>query len=229
LLREKNIYDITPFTHLDYPEHLACIVWFCGCPLRCGYCYNKDIVFSKEGRYTYDDFFIFLSKRQGLLDGVVLSGGEASRVGLEEFCKKIKDMGFKIKLDTSGVFYENIKKLVELNLVDFIALDYKAPKRSFVKVTNSSLEKYNNFEKTLIYLIEQDMDFEVRTTVHRDLLDENDINLIIEDLYNKGYKSVYYLQNFFETENIAGIKSSKTVFDKEKLITDKIKIKYRNF
>ena len=75
LFNTKVIYDITKFTHLDYPEHLACIVWFSGCNMRCNYCYNKDIVFAKNGVYSYSDVLEFLKRRINLLDSVVLSGG----------------------------------------------------------------------------------------------------------------------------------------------------------
>jgi len=215
----KVIYDITKFTHLDYPNHLSCIVWFCGCNMRCDYCYNKDIVFAKRGTYSYNDVLDFLKTRVGLLDAVVLSGGEVTSHNLVEFCKEIKKLGFLIKLDTNGINYDSIRELVESNLLDYIALDYKAPKNKFFRITKSN--NYNQFSATLDFLIQNGIKFEVRTTLHFDLLNEDDINTITKDLKTRGYKNKYYIQQFLDTgTNIGNLQKPSNNFDKEKLIND---------
>ena len=231
-LNKKVVYDLTAFSHLDYPDHLSCIIWIAGCPLRCQYCYNKDIVFAKRGKYSFNDILDFLDNRVGLLDGVVLSGGEATSVDLVPFCKQVKQKGFKIKLDTSGVNFKQVRRLVELDLVDYIALDYKAPKYKFKAITGSSISKFEIFEDTLKYLIKANFNFEVRTTIHTDLLDENDINFIIDDLKNKNYQSIYYLQNYLNTDTtIENIKEQNSLINLNKISNknDKITIKYRNY
>jgi len=216
LSNTKNIYDITRFTHLDYPNHLACIIWFNKCNMRCDYCYNSDIVFAQEGRYSFADVLEFLKSRVSLLDGVVLSGGEATMHNLVPFCKEIKKYGFSIKLDTNGLGVQTIKDLIRLNLIDYIALDYKAPACKFKKITRSS--NFDKFSQTLDFLIESDIDFEVRTTVHSELLSEEDINLIIDDLYKRGYKNTYYLQSFLDVDStISKIKNPSTAIVKSKL------------
>ncbi len=215
-LNTKCIYDITKFTHLDYPEHLSCIVWFSGCNMRCDYCYNKTIVFAKDGKYSYSDVLEFLKTRVNLLDAVVLSGGEATLHNLVKFCKAIKKLGFKIKLDTNGTNFSVIKELCELGLLDFIALDYKAPKKKFTQITHSN--RYEEFSKTLDFLIKSDLDYEVRTTLHADLLNESDINDIIYDLKDRAYCKKYYVQIFLDTgTNIANIITSTNSFDKSKI------------
>ena len=225
-LNTKVIYDITKFTHLDYPKYLACIVWFSGCNMRCDYCYNKDIVFAKESKYSFREILNFLKKRVNLLDGVVLSGGEATTHNLIEFCKAIKELGFKIKLDTNGTNFLQIKKLIDLDLIDFIALDYKAPKEKFKQITH--LNRYDNFFKTLDFLIKIDFDFEARTTLHNDLLDENDINLIIDDLKSRGYTKKYYIQMFLDTfTTIANLKAPKNSFKKSQISND-LEVVYRD-
>ncbi len=212
----KVVYDITKFTHLDYPNHLACIVWFSGCNMRCDFCYNKDIVFAKDGEYSYSDVLEFLKTRVGLLDAVVLSGGEATSHELVDFCKQIKELGFLIKLDTNGTNYNSVKELLKLNLLDYVALDYKAPKNKFTQITHSN--KYNEFSSTLNLLIESDINFEARTTLHNDLLNVNDINTIINDLKNRGYNNKYYLQKFLDTgENIGNLKNSSSTFNESEL------------
>ena len=224
-LSANVIYDLTSFTHLDYPNHLACIVWFSGCNMRCDYCYNKDIVFAKDGKHSYRDILDFLKTRVNLLEAVVLSGGEASSYDLVPFCQKIKELGFKIKLDTNGTNFLHVKELLELNLLDFIALDYKAPISKFTQITHSN--KFDEFSKTLDLLLYSNIDFEVRTTLHSDLLDENDINEIIDDLINRNYNKPYYIQGFRDTgENIANLSASKKKFDKSLLYTN-IEIIYR--
>lgn len=112
-LKKLIVSDLTTFTHLDYPDHLACIVWLVGCNMRCDFCYNKDIVFSKNGSLSLQDVLDFLNKRVGLLDAVVLSGGEATTHDLFNFCKEVKSLGFKIKLDTNGLNPNQVKLLIE--------------------------------------------------------------------------------------------------------------------
>jgi len=224
-LNTRAVYDITKFTHVDYPDHLACIVWLSGCNMRCDYCYNKDIVFAKEGSHTFMDVLEFLKTRVCLLEAVVLSGGEATMHDLEEFCFAIKALGYKIKLDTNGTDFAQVKKLIELDLLDFVALDYKAPKEKFTQITHSN--KYEEFSKTLDFLIEKNIDFEARTTLHSDLLNSDDINSIIKDLKQRGYKNNYYIQIFQETEiNIANLKAPTSTFDKS-LLLDELNIIWR--
>ena len=224
-LNAKVIYDLTSFTHLDYPNHLACIVWFSGCNMRCDYCYNKDIVFAKDGKYSYNDILNFLKTRINLLEAVVLSGGEATSHELTLFCQKIKELGFKIKLDTNGTNFNQIKELLDLNLLDYVALDYKAPQSKFTQITHSN--KWSEFSKTLDLLINSNIDFEVRTTLHADLLNESDINKIITDLVQRGYDKPYYLQQFLDTGfNIANLETPKSKFDKS-LLLNNIEIAYR--
>ncbi|HEX5710906.1 MAG TPA: radical SAM protein, partial [Sulfuricurvum sp.] len=99
----KALYDITPFTLLDFPDTPAAIFWFAGCNLRCVYCYNPDIVFG-VARIKEEEALSFLRRRQGLLEGVVLSGGECTTYPhLLVFCRCIKSLGYTIKLDTNGM------------------------------------------------------------------------------------------------------------------------------
>jgi len=216
LLSTKCIYDISSFSHLDYPDHLAAIIWFSGCNMRCDYCYNRDIVFAKDGVYSYDDVLDFLKTRVNLLDAVVLSGGEATSHELVEFCQKIKELGFLIKLDTNGTNYGCVKELIELNLLDYIALDYKAPQNKFMQITHSN--RQSEFSNTLDLLIKSDITFEVRTTLHNDLLNVDDINSIIKDLKSRGYTNKYYIQKFLDTGvNIGNLQNPSSKFDESKL------------
>ena len=227
LLNQKIIFDITKFTTTDFADHLSCIVWFAKCNMRCLYCYNDNIVYAKEGNYTIEELLDFLMGRKGLLDSVVLSGGEATLNNLVFVSEKIKALGYEIKLDTNGLNPNMIKELNEKKLIDFISLDYKAPKYKFEEITHSS--KYELFEESLLYLIQSDLNFEVRTTVHNDLLNSFDINHMIEHLHLVGYSHNYYLQEFLETpSNIGNIKQSENCLDRDKIISDKLNIVYRD-
>lgn len=222
---KKIIYDITPFTTTDYKDHLSCIAWFITCNMRCPYCYNPDIVNCKCGNYSVDDLITFLKKRVGLLDGVVLSGGEATNHNLIPICEEIKKLKFKIKLDTNGSNPKQLEKLLKENLLDFVALDFKAPKEKFKTITKSNL--YDKFIDSLQLLVESKIKYEVRTTLHNDLLNEDDINKMQTILIENNYKENYYIQNFLEVENISNLKASNNIFDIAKL-DNKLNIVWRN-
>lgn len=222
---KKIIYDITRFTTTDYPDHLSCVVWFTSCNMRCIYCYNKNIVDSTQGKYSLEDLYFFLKKRIGLLDSVVLSGGEATSHDLIEVCKEIKKLGFKIKLDTNGTNPKLVKTLLEQKLLDFVALDFKAPKYKFKEITKSN--SYGKFLEVLKTLLDDGINFEVRTTIHPDLLNYEDINEMIEVLVKMGYRNTYYLQNFLDAPNFGNLKKSSTLFEKFKVRKD-LNIIFRN-
>jgi pyruvate formate lyase activating enzyme len=192
----KPIYGITPFTMLDFPQRTACIIWFAGCNMRCGYCHNPEIVRSK-GNYPANHALDFLKKRQGILDGVVFSGGEATlSPALPDLARAARTMGYAIKLDTNGTRPHVIEQLLSENLLDYVALDYKAPQEKWRALTRCG--DFSAFSETLDILCTQThVPFEVRTTVHTDLLDERDTNNIIGDLDRRDYKGTYFVQNVF--------------------------------
>ena len=142
----KPIYSLTPFTLLDYPHKSACILWFAGCNMRCLYCYNPEIVQGK-GRLSFEKILAFLNSRKNLLDAVVFSGGECllHKKSLS-LIEEIKKMGFLVKIDTNGSSPDRMRKLLEKNLVDYVALDFKAPKSKFESITKSDL--FVPFEET---------------------------------------------------------------------------------
>ena len=195
--------------------------------MRCPYCYNTPIVFG-EGKLSLEDALNFLQNRKNRLTGVVLSGGECTLYPhIEDFCNEIKNLSFKIKIDTNGTNPKTLKSLIEKGLVDYIALDYKAPKEKFQEITKN--RNFESFEETLDYLIKNDFPFEARTTVHSDLLNEDDINCIIDDLHKRGYKHTYYLQNYLHVEDTVGeINQQKKLLNTNKL-SDKLKISLREF
>ena len=226
MLNQKIIYNLTKFTTTDYVGHLSCVVWFIKCNFRCLYCYNDDLVYSKEGNYSLDECLEFLKTRVGLLDSVVLSGGEATVHNLVPFCKEIKKLGFKIKLDTNATNAKQIKELIELNLIEYMAIDFKAPKSKFYEITKSN--NYNEYIQTIKYLIDIDFDFEIRTTIHSKLLDIEDINSMIKTLEELKYKNTYYLQNYLQTSSNIGNINQESIVNKENIISSNLNISWRN-
>jgi pyruvate formate lyase activating enzyme len=194
--------------------------------MRCQYCYNDDIVFSKNGNYTLNDILTFLKNRIGMLDAVVLSGGEATLYDLISICEKIKELGFKIKLDTNGTNLTLIKELIKEKLIDYMAIDFKAPKYKYKTITG--VNKYTQVINIIKHLIDINFNFELRTTVNSSLLDEKDINSMISTISNLGYKNIYYLQNFIETQSNIGNISKHRDIDKEKILSKKLSIQWRN-
>ncbi|MGV3705355.1 MAG: anaerobic ribonucleoside-triphosphate reductase activating protein [Arcticibacter sp.] len=190
----RPIYDITPFSALDFPDKTACIIWFAGCNMRCGYCYNPQIVDGK-GRFHYADALNFLKQRRGLLDGVVLSGGECMlHKDLPQFAAAIKELGMLVKIDTNGSSPKKLETMIRNKLVDYVALDFKAPSKTFEELTSSKL--FEQLIKSLDVLLDSDIPFEARTTYHSDLLSLADLQEIQNLLLNKGYPGTYFIQNF---------------------------------
>ncbi len=170
--------------------------------MACPYCYNPQIV-RDNGNITLEEALQFLQSRQGRLDSVVLSGGECTLYPhLEAFCEAIKALDYKIKIDTNGSNPKVLKILIENGLVDYIALDYKAPHYKYAELTH--YQNFDKFEQSLNLLIRNYLPFEVRTTLHSDLLTPSDINAIIEDLHQKEYLGTYYLQNYLHVEETIG-------------------------
>jgi pyruvate formate lyase activating enzyme len=226
LLNQKIVYNLTKFTSTDYVGHLSCVVWFIKCNFRCLYCYNDDLVYSKEGNYSLNECLEFLKTRVGLLDSVVLSGGEATIHDLIPFCNEIKKLGFKIKLDTNATNQKQIKELIELNLIDYMAIDFKAPKDKFYEITKS--KKYDEYIQTIKYLIDIDFDFEIRTTIHSKLLSSKDINSMIRTLEELEYKNTYYLQNYLQTSSNIGNINEQSIINKEDITSNNLNISWRN-
>lgn len=144
-----------------------------------------------------------------------------------EMCETIKEMGFEIKIDTNGLRPQILCKLVESHLIDYVALDFKATKEKFKSVTATN--GYEQFLQSLEYLIDADISFEIRTTIHSDLLQEDDINQMSELLHVEGYEGTYYLQNYLHVEPTLGnISEPSRHFDLAKL-HHPVPIQLRNF
>lgn len=122
-----KIAGLQKLTLLDFPGKTACTVFTHGCNLRCPFCHNSALVTGEsEEAVTEEEFFSFLRKRQGILDGVAVTGGEPLlQPDIEEFLTKVKALGYSVKLDTNGFFPDRLRTLIEKKLVDYVAMDIK--------------------------------------------------------------------------------------------------------
>jgi len=204
------ISGVQKFTILDYPGKVACMAFTPFCNFRCGYCHNSEFVLPEKIEQIKDSFipeeifFNFLKDRVGLIDGVVISGGEPTlQNDLEDFISKIKELGFLVKLDTNGSNFEIIKNLIEKNLVDFIAMDVKCPIDRYIEFSaekeNNILILQNNILRSIDLIINSGIDYEFRTTVAKSFLSKEEIFKIGEMI--KGAKK-YALQNFRKGESV---------------------------
>lgn len=228
-MKHRHPVDITPLTFLDYPKKAACIMWFNGCNLRCPYCYNPELVTEKST--TQVDEMEFLREREGFLDAVVLSGGEITlQPGLPDLCRTIKSMGYLVKIDTNGSNPDVLSHLLQEKLIDYVAMDNKMPSARSWQLPGGEI-LYNRFSRSLQLLEGSGLPYEIRTTVHPDLLDEADILQMIREAASHGYKGTYYLQYFFTgVPTIGNMQPPTRRYDR--VLLDKhspLPIGYRNF
>jgi len=224
----RPVYSLTPFTLLDYPHHSACIIWFAGCNMRCLYCYNPEIVLGK-GSKSFADCLAFLQTRKGLLDAVVLSGGEClMHKDIVSFAAAIKAMGFLVKVDTNGSRPKILKQLIAENIIDFVALDFKAMPASFEKITQSRL--FVPFQQSLQFLIANTIAFEVRTTIHSELISDDELRAMVLFLDSEKYLGNYYIQHFRnDTSTISALPYSiRSSAEPKQLSTNRVKVVFRN-
>ncbi|MGL2962805.1 anaerobic ribonucleoside-triphosphate reductase activating protein [Flavobacterium sp. RSB2_4_14] len=223
----KPIHSLTPFTLLDYPNKSACIIWYAGCNMRCLYCYNPEIVLGK-GAITFSETISFLKTRQGLLDAVVFSGGEClMHKNIVQQIKEIKAMGFLVKIDTNGSNTTVLKQLINENLIDYVALDFKATKEKFQKITKSDL--FQQFEKSFEILLKSNIQFEIRTTYHSELISVEEMNEMVSYLDAKKYIGNYYVQSFKNNVATLGdLNSSVRIKENEFSTSSNFKVTFRN-
>lgn len=178
---------------LDYPDRISAIVWTNGCNFRCPFCYNTTLALGKGNVFPEEEILSFLSKRRGLVEGVVVTGGEPLlQEDLSVFLKKIKSLGFLVKVDTNGAYPMKLKELIESKLVDYVAMDVKAPKEKYPQLAGVTVDVSQI--NASINLIKQNVpQYEFRTTFVPALLVKEDIVEIAQWL--KGADR-YYLQQF---------------------------------
>ena len=161
---------------VDYCGYVSCVVFTRGCNFRCPFCHNSSLVNGvAPQKIQSEDFFAFLNKRRGLLDGVCITGGEPTlNPDLPDFIRKIKEMGLLVKLDTNGTNPKMLESLISQNLVDYLAMDIKNGKSFYPKTTGVNLD-FANIEESVALLKKGKVPFEFRTTLVAELHSEESI------------------------------------------------------
>lgn len=185
----------------DYPELVCGTVYMSGCCWKCPYCSSRDLVFIPENSLFTppDEVLAYLEKRRNLLDAVCISGGEPlMQKDTGRFLREIRKMGFKIKIDTCGMFPDILKELIDEGLADYIAMDIKNCKEKYALTAGMSEDRFSlsALEQSVSLLMNSNIDYEFRTTVVRELHSESDLLKIAE--WIKGCRR-YYLQPFRNT------------------------------
>ena len=186
---------------LDYPGLVACTVFTKGCNFRCPFCHNAPLVAgSAPETIPEEEILAYLKKRQGILEGIAVTGGEPLlHSHLTGFLEKVKALGYMVKLDTNGSYPERLQALIESGNIDYVAMDIKNSKEKYLLTAECSNEDLRNVEKSVEILKQGKIDYEFRTTVVKEYHEPEDIKKIAEWI-NGAPK--YFLQNFIDSGDI---------------------------
>jgi len=201
------ISGLQKMTLLDFPGKVACTVFLQGCNYRCPFCHNSELLAGAEDPLmTEEAFFQFLSTRKGLLDGVAVSGGEPTLTPtLPEFLRKIKEMGFAVKLDTNGSRPGVLKKLVAEGLVDYVAMDVKNGPQQYPQTVGVALKELDALEESLRFLMEGNVEYELRTTLVEPLHTQESIEQMgkwLASLVPGKKPAQLFLQSFVDRDTV---------------------------
>ena len=193
---------------LDYPDRISAIVWTSGCNFRCPFCYNRKLALGTADLFPQDEILSFLSKRKELLEGVVISGGEPLlQDDIADFIKRVKNLRLLVKVDTNGAFPEKLDELLEQRLVDYVAMDVKAPKKKYRELTGIDVD-LSKIEASINLIKTKALAYEFKTTFVPGLLTKEDIIEIAE--WIKG-ADVYFLQQFKIVKPLVSSQLEKTM------------------
>lgn len=197
-----QIHGFNKTTLLDYPEHIAATVFTGCCNFRCPFCHNGGLVLDPAGqeRIAEEEVLSYLKKRQGILEGVCITGGEPTlQPDLKEFMMKIKEMGYLVKLDTNGYRPAILWELLSAGLLDYVAMDIKASKENYANAAGVRNLDISKIEESVAILKSAGIPYEFRTTVVKGIHSVEEFEVIGKWL--SGCRA-YYLQAFQENENI---------------------------
>lgn len=188
-------------TLLDYPGHVAATIFLGGCNFRCPFCHNSGLIGSEaKPLFSEEEIINFLIKRKGILEGVCITGGEPTLSGeLESFIRRIRELGYLIKLDTNGYRPDVLKKLIADGLLDYAAMDIKSGREHYKKASGIGDLKIRNVEESAEFLMENHIPYEFRTTVVKGIHTMGDFVDIGKWLEGN---SPYFLQNYVDSDQV---------------------------
>lgn len=205
---------------INYPGLVASTVFTCGCNFRCPYCHNPEFVIQGSDEtyfgesYTEEEILAYLTKRRALLDGLVISGGEPTlHKDLAPFMRRVKDMGYKIKLDTNGSKPAVLKDLISQGLVDYVAMDIKAPLEKYHLLGFTDTEAIS-MSIDILEGLDDLVDHEFRTTCPKSILDVSDFAKMADLI---GKKTKWYLQPFNPKKTLDPSYNEESSYSSEEL------------
>lgn len=205
-MNEDIFAGIQKLTLLDFPGQVACTLFTRGCNMRCPFCHNASLVVRANEQKTYsnEEILSFLKKRQGVLDGVAITGGEPTLMpGLAEFMMQVRGLDYKIKLDTNGTRPEALKSIVRDGLVDYVAMDIKNCREKYGETVGFDASyDLSPIDESIAFLMEGNVDFEFRTTISKTYHTEEDIIKIGKWISGD---EKYFLQQFKDSGDIIGV------------------------
>lgn len=197
-----KIHGLQKMTLLDFPGKVACTVFLGGCDLRCPFCHNAELIDgAAPAVMEEEELLAFLKKRQGLLEGVALTGGEPLLRGddLLRLAEKIRELGYPLKLDTNGTHPERLRKIIDGGLVSYVAMDIKNSPEKYAETCGLSQMDLAPVRESVSLLMEGRTDYEFRTTTMAELHDAESFRKIGE--WIRGAKR-YYLQKFTDRDTV---------------------------
>ncbi len=197
-----NVQGYQKLTLLDFPGRTACTVFTGGCNLRCPFCHNAGLVRTPmAGPNLTDEVLGYLQKRKGILDGVCITGGEPLlQPDLEDFFRKVKEMGYAVKLDTNGMLPQRLAGVLATNLVDYVAMDIKSSPDGYAAATGTDAD-VSAVTDSLSILRQSGIPFELRTTAVRGIHTEADFDAIGRWI---GDVPAYFIQRFVDSGQLLG-------------------------
>lgn len=197
-----NVQGYQKLTLLDFPGRTACTVFTGGCNLRCPFCHNAGLVRTPlAGPNLTDEVLEYLQKRRGILDGVCVTGGEPLlQPDLEDFLRRVKDMGYAVKLDTNGMLPQRLAVILATKLVDYVAMDIKSSPDGYATATGTDAD-VSAVTDSLSILRQSGIPFELRTTAVRGIHTEADFAAIGEWI---GDVPAYFIQRFVDSGQLLG-------------------------
>ena len=221
-----KISGLQKLTLLDYPGKMACTVFTYSCNFRCPFCHNALLVTEENSdNISEDEFLSFLKKRQGILDGVCISGGEPTlQKDLAEFIGKIKTLGYSVKLDTNGSNPTILKKLIDEKLLDYVAMDIKNSPEKYSSTCGCEVD-IAHIKESISIIKESGIDHEFRTTAVKEYHSAEDFDAIAEWIQGD---SKYFIQHFEDSGNLIGDNLSPLSREEMTALSEKVKDRLPN-
>ncbi len=214
-----KLHGLQKMTLLDFPGHVACTVFLGGCDFRCPFCHNFELIDGTAQPIMDDtELFSFLESRKGLIDGVAITGGEPClHKELPSLIRKIREIGYPVKLDTNGHHPEMLKSILDEGLVEYVAMDIKNSEEKYFITCGTDKIDMKKIKESISLLINSGIEYEFRTTVIKEFHEKEDFVKICEII--KGAKR-YFLQRFTDRDSVPYGNLSAPSFDEMREFAD---------